>query len=103
MLASTLTSNTDYMSGIEPLTGTNFSTWRDQVKLTLGVIDIDHALRINPPAALTAESTTDQKRAYEQWERSNCMSLMIIKNSISFAIRGAINENAKEYLSSVEG
>ncbi|GJY30809.1 hypothetical protein Tco_0414304 [Tanacetum coccineum] len=58
------------MSGIEPLTGTNFSTWRDQVKLTIGVMDLDHALRIDPPAALTAESTADQKRAYEQWERS---------------------------------
>ncbi|GKC35063.1 hypothetical protein Tco_1047447 [Tanacetum coccineum] len=104
MTASTLTSNTGYMSGIEPLTGTNFSTWRDQVKLTLGVMDLDHALRIDPPAALTATSTADQKRAYEQWERSNRMSLMIIKNSISVAIRGAIpdSENAKEYLSSVE-
>ncbi|GJW43782.1 UBN2_2 domain-containing protein [Tanacetum coccineum] len=108
MSASTLTSKTGYMSGIEPgiepLTGTNFSTWRDQVKLTLGVMDLDHALRIDPPAALTAESTADQKRAYEQWERSNRMSLMIIKNSISVAIRGAIpdSENAKEYLSSVE-
>nr|GEY45532.1 putative zinc finger, CCHC-type [Tanacetum cinerariifolium] len=29
-------------------------------------MDLDHALRIDPPAALTAESTTDQKRAYEQ-------------------------------------
>ncbi|GJR07955.1 UBN2_2 domain-containing protein [Tanacetum coccineum] len=71
MSASTLTFNTGDMSGIEPLTGTNFSTWRDQVKLTLGVMDLDHALRIDPPAALTAESTADQKRTYEQWERSN--------------------------------
>ncbi|GJW40337.1 putative zinc finger, CCHC-type containing protein [Tanacetum coccineum] len=94
MPASTLTSNTGYMSGIEPLTGTNFSTWRDQVKLTLGVMDLDHALRIDHPAALTAE----------QWERSNRMSLMIINNSISVAIRRAIpdSENAKEYLSSEE-
>nr|GEY43038.1 retrotransposon protein, putative, Ty1-copia subclass [Tanacetum cinerariifolium] len=76
----------------------------DQVKLTLGVMDLDHALRIDPPAALTAESTADHKRAYEQWERSNRMSLMIIKNSISATIRGVITdfENAKEYLSSVE-
>ncbi|GKD48064.1 hypothetical protein Tco_1277040 [Tanacetum coccineum] len=34
-------------------------------------MDLDHAFRIDPPAALTAESTADQKRAYEQWERSN--------------------------------
>nr|GEY46727.1 putative zinc finger, CCHC-type [Tanacetum cinerariifolium] len=93
------------MSGIEPLTGTNFSTWRDQVKLTLGVMDLDHVLRIDPPAALTVESTADQKRAYEQWEQSNRMSLMIIKNSISVVIRGAIpdSENAKEYSSSGKG
>ncbi|GKC36145.1 hypothetical protein Tco_1048529, partial [Tanacetum coccineum] len=71
MSASTLTSNTGYLSGIEPLTGTNFSTWRDQVKLTLGVMDLDHVLCIDPPAALTAKSTTYQKRAYEQWEQSN--------------------------------
>nr|GEX12613.1 putative zinc finger, CCHC-type [Tanacetum cinerariifolium] len=102
--ASTLTSNTGYMSGIEPLTGTNFSTWRDQVKLTLGVMDLYHTLCIDPLAALTAESTADQKCAYEQRERSNRMSLMIIKNSISVAIPGAIpdSENAKEYSSSVE-
>ncbi|GJS18788.1 UBN2_2 domain-containing protein [Tanacetum coccineum] len=50
----------------------------DQVKLTLGVMDLDHALRIDPPAALTAESTADQKRAIPD------------------------SENAKEYLSSVE-
>ncbi|GKG32626.1 hypothetical protein Tco_0430136, partial [Tanacetum coccineum] len=28
-------------------------------------MDLDHVLRIDPPAALNAESTTDQKRAYE--------------------------------------
>nr|GEX94923.1 putative zinc finger, CCHC-type [Tanacetum cinerariifolium] len=66
------------MSGIKLLTGTNFSTWRDQVKLTLEVMDLDHALRIDPPVALTAESTADQKRAIHD------------------------SKNAKEYLSSVE-
>ncbi|XP_035844180.1 uncharacterized protein LOC118490573 [Helianthus annuus] len=90
--------------GIELLTGANFSTWRDTVKLTLGMVDLDYALRHDPPAALTAESTTDQKIEHEKWERSNRMSLMVIKNSISSAIRGAIpdSENAKEYLNSVE-
>nr|GFA39644.1 UBN2_2 domain-containing protein [Tanacetum cinerariifolium] len=62
-------------------------------------MDLDHALRIDPLAAHTAESTTNQKSAYEQCERSNRMLLMIIKNSISVAIRGAIHdsENAKEF------
>ncbi|XP_022008232.1 uncharacterized protein LOC110907579 [Helianthus annuus] len=68
------------------------------------MVDLDYALRHDPPAVLTAESTTDQKIEHEKWERSNRMSLMVIKNSISTAIRGAIpdSENAKEYLNSVE-
>ncbi|GJX28968.1 hypothetical protein Tco_0237047 [Tanacetum coccineum] len=70
-------------------------------KITLGVIDLDHALRNDPPATQTAESIADHKRACAQWERSNRMS---IKNYISVAIRGAIpnSENTKEYLSSLE-
>ncbi|KAF5788317.1 putative RNA-directed DNA polymerase [Helianthus annuus] len=68
------------------------------------MVDLDYALRHDPPAALTAESNADQKIEHEKWERSNRMSLMVIKNSISSAIRGAIpdSENAKEYLNSVE-
>ncbi|CAH9103279.1 unnamed protein product, partial [Cuscuta europaea] len=68
------------------------------------MMDLDYALRHDPPAALTDQSSQEQKRVYEQWERSNRMSLMVIKNSISVAIRGAIpdSENAKTYLDSVE-
>ncbi|KAJ0880787.1 putative transcription factor interactor and regulator CCHC(Zn) family [Helianthus annuus] len=68
------------------------------------MVDLDYALRHDPPTALTATSTADQKVAHEKWERSNRMSLMVIKNSILSAIRGAIpdSENAKEYLNSVE-
>ncbi|GAV84290.1 UBN2_2 domain-containing protein [Cephalotus follicularis] len=42
--------------------------------------------------------------AYEKWECSNRMSLMIMKSSISVAIRGAIpdSNDAKTYLASVE-
>ena len=50
----------------------------------------------------------EKKKTYdanaEKWERSNRLSLMIMKTSISVGIRGAIpdSENAKEYLASVE-
>ncbi|KAL4554216.1 hypothetical protein LXL04_037399 [Taraxacum kok-saghyz] len=89
---------------IEQLTGTNFATWKDSLNLALGVMELDHALRFDPPEALNEKSTTEQKLFYDKWERSNRMSLMIIKNSISMPIRGAIpdSENAKTYLESVE-
>ncbi|GAV92617.1 UBN2_2 domain-containing protein, partial [Cephalotus follicularis] len=86
------------------LNGTNFLTWKEQIDIVLGVMDLDHALRIDTPAAITAQSTIEQMAVYEKWERSNRMSLMIMKSSISVAIRGAIpdSNDAKTYLASVE-
>ncbi|KAK3037571.1 hypothetical protein RJ639_030754 [Escallonia herrerae] len=95
---------TGYLSSIESLSGTNFRKWKEQISIILGVMDLDYALRVDAPAALTAESSTEQKAAYEKWERSNRISLMIMKGSITTAILGAIpdSDNAKLYLAHIE-
>ncbi|KAK3039644.1 hypothetical protein RJ639_027235 [Escallonia herrerae] len=95
---------TGYLSFIESLSGTNFRKWKEQISIILGVMDLDYALRVDAPTALTAESSTEQKAAYEKWERSNRISLMIMKGSITIAIRGAIpdSDNAKLYLAHIE-
>ncbi|KAK3023367.1 hypothetical protein RJ639_043448 [Escallonia herrerae] len=95
---------TGYLSSIESLSGTNFKKWKEQISIILGVMDLDYALRVDAPAALTAESSTEQKAAYEKWERSNRISLMIMKGSITTANRGAIpdSDNAKLYLAHIE-
>ncbi|KAH7857196.1 hypothetical protein Vadar_010122 [Vaccinium darrowii] len=66
-------------------------------------MDLDYALRVDEPAKLTDNSTAEEKSIYEKWERSNRMSLMIIKHSISDTIRGAMpeEENAKKFLSQI--
>ncbi|GAV81610.1 UBN2_2 domain-containing protein, partial [Cephalotus follicularis] len=89
---------------VEPLNGTNFLTWKEQIGIVLSVMDLDHALRTYTPAAITAQSITEQRAAYEKWERSNRMSLMIMKSSISVAIREAIpnSNDAKTYLASMK-
>ncbi|GAV57329.1 UBN2_2 domain-containing protein [Cephalotus follicularis] len=90
--------------GVEPLNMTNFLTWKEQIGFVLGVMDLDHALQTDTPATITAQNTIEQKAAYEKWERSNRMSLMIMNSSISITIRGAIpdSHNTKTYLASVE-
>ncbi|KAK3017303.1 hypothetical protein RJ639_006902, partial [Escallonia herrerae] len=95
---------TGYIFYIKSLSGTNFRKWKEQISIILGVMDLDYALRVDAPAALTAESSTEQKAAYEKWERSNRISLMIMKGSITTAIRGAILDldNAKLYLAHIE-
>ncbi|XP_062208765.1 uncharacterized protein LOC133910267 [Phragmites australis] len=98
------------IDGIEQLTGNNFPAWKAKVTVVLGVLDLDYALRVDAPTAPTVgvENYDELKKTYdalsEKWERSNRMSLMIMRNSISDAIRGAIpnSEKAKTYLASVE-
>ncbi|XP_050160410.1 uncharacterized protein LOC126633930 [Malus sylvestris] len=50
-------------TNIQTLTGSNFKKWKEDVKIVLGLIDLDLALREERPAALTAESTMEQRAA----------------------------------------
>ncbi|KAG6487838.1 hypothetical protein ZIOFF_056574 [Zingiber officinale] len=67
-------------------------------------MDLDYAFWVNKPTPLSDTSTQDEKSAYEKWERSNRLSLMIMKGSISSDIRGGMPdfENAKDFLDSIE-
>ncbi|GAV57600.1 hypothetical protein CFOL_v3_01137 [Cephalotus follicularis] len=95
---------TGYLSSIEQLSGANFGKWKKQISIILGVMDLDYALWVDAPPSLTAESSAEQKAAYDKWERFNCISLMIMKGSITNAICRAIpnSDNAKIYLADVE-
>ncbi|KAH7853168.1 hypothetical protein Vadar_034170 [Vaccinium darrowii] len=98
--ASSISAN---LNNIPTLTGSNFAKWKEHVSIVLGCMDLDYALRVDEPAKLTDNSTAEEKSIYEKWERSNRMSLMIIKHSISYTIRGAMpgEENAKKFLSQI--
>ncbi|XP_010260531.1 PREDICTED: uncharacterized protein LOC104599621 [Nelumbo nucifera] len=67
-------------------------------------MDLDLAIRIDKPTRITSANTGEQKALYEKWERSNCMSIMIIMSTISTAIRGAIpeKESTMDYLKAEE-
>nr|XP_043626002.1 uncharacterized protein LOC122597477 [Erigeron canadensis] len=68
------------------------------------MLDYDLAIRQDEPAAITEQSTREQKAAYDRWEKANRLSLMLVKNTIHLSIRGAIpnSDKVKEYLKSVE-
>ena len=68
-------------------------------------MDLDLALTVSSPAPLTVESSSDEKRDIERWEKSNRMCLMIIKKAIPEAFRGTISETiktAKEFLEEIK-
>ena len=63
------------------------------------------ALRVDSPARVSDLSTSNQKREFERWERSNRMCMMIIKRAIPEAFRGAMSDDittAKAFLTDIE-
>ena len=94
MLSDSATSSTSNITAsinyIPMLNGTNFKTWHEKLHIVLGVMDLDLALRVSSPAPLIVESSFDEKRDIERWEKANRVCLMIIKKVIPEAFRGII-------------
>ncbi|XP_073158882.1 uncharacterized protein [Henckelia pumila] len=68
-------------------------------------MDLDLAIRVDRPPALTDKSTFDDKREFEKWERSNRMCLMIMKKAIPETFRGTMSSDittAKYFLTDIE-
>ncbi|RVW90040.1 Retrovirus-related Pol polyprotein from transposon TNT 1-94 [Vitis vinifera] len=66
-------------------------------------MDIDYAIRKDKPT-ITNTNITVEKALYEQWERSNRLSLMFIKTKISYGIRGSVDQhdNVKTLLKAID-
>jgi hypothetical protein len=81
--------------------------------MVIGVLEYDYAMRNGVPEApaASAENFADLQAKYltncAKWEKSNHMAIMIMKQSISIAIRRAISDvkedgtekNAFEFMS----
>ncbi|XP_073107299.1 uncharacterized protein [Elaeis guineensis] len=67
-------------------------------------MDIDYAIRKEEPHAPTDTSTSAEVALYEQWERSNRLSMMFIETHISASICGSIGEhdNVKDLLKTID-
>ena len=93
------------INSIPMLNGTNFKTWHENLQIVLGVMDLDLVLRVSSLARITVQSSSDEKRDIERWEKSNHMCLMIIKKAIPEAFRGTISETiktTKEFLEEIK-
>ncbi|XP_038977899.1 uncharacterized protein LOC120108385 [Phoenix dactylifera] len=67
-------------------------------------MDLDLALRVDEPAVPTESSPAVERMGYERWERSNRLSLMLIKAYVSKSIRGSIPQcdKVKDYIKAIE-
>ena len=93
------------INSILMLNGTNFKDWKENILIVLSCMDLDLAFQIEQSVSLTDASSPDDRKNFEKWDRSNRMSLMIIKRGIPEAFRGAVSEKitkAKEFLAEIE-
>lgn len=94
--AITPDSLSDHMSSIPELNGSNFNEWKEQLQVTLGCLGWNLCFRIDEPLEECAN--------YASWERSNRLSLIIMKFKIAKNIGKLIPDStrAREFLASVE-
>lgn len=50
------------LSAIKTLTGTNYEDWYESLTINLAIMNLDLALRVEAPAALTEKSSTGEKK-----------------------------------------
>jgi len=75
------------------------------MEIVRGNIDLDLALRIQKPTSFTHFSTFNEMRDYEKYDRSNCMSQIIIKHVILEVFKDIVFEEitrAKYFLTEIE-
>jgi hypothetical protein len=97
------------INGIEKLHVNNFSSWKNKLEISLGMLELDYALENDNPVAPAAvvysliELMETYKKNTTTWECSKHMSLKIMKGAISKEILGAIHSiEAKKYMASIE-
>ena len=79
--------------------GLNFPDWSEQVQFHLDVLDLDLAFQVEKPTAITNASSNEEKAHHKAWERSNRLSLMFMRMSITSNIKSALpkTDNTKEF------
>lgn len=91
-------------SYIPLLNGENFLDWKDKILLILRCMDLDLALHVDEPVVPTESSSAAEKLTYERWEKSNRLSLMLIKSHVIKSIRRSSPEceKVKDYIKAIE-
>ncbi|CAM8993241.1 unnamed protein product [Rhodiola kirilowii] len=93
------------LNNIPKLNGTNFEEWKENIKIFLGSMYLDLALREAKSIHLANSRSAFDRHHLRMWEHSNRMSLMIIHRGIPKAFRGIVPDeisSAKDYLAEFE-
>ncbi|KAK9756504.1 hypothetical protein RND81_01G102400 [Saponaria officinalis] len=85
--------------------GLNYDEWSEQIRFTLGIMALDFAIITDEePPAITDESSKDEISLYESWERSNRLSLILMRMTMAESIKPSMpkTEKAKEFMTKIK-
>ncbi|CAL9011160.1 unnamed protein product [Prunus brigantina] len=90
-------------NSIETLIGSNYSKWREDVEIALGLLDYEIAIEEDALAEPDADASAGTKAKYAKWIKANKMAILIMRRSISPSVRGSITscDNAKKFIDSI--
>ncbi|CAM8917451.1 unnamed protein product [Rhodiola kirilowii] len=93
------------LNNIPILNGTNFEEWKENIKIFLGSMYLDLALREPKPIHLANSRSAFDRNHLRMWEHSNRLSLMIIHRGIPEFFKDIVPDeisSAKDYLAEFE-
>ncbi|XP_024160477.2 uncharacterized protein LOC112167659 [Rosa chinensis] len=90
------------LSNIEPLNGSNFKRWKENVELYLGLQGIDFCLT-EPEPVINDQSDEPSIARHRDWHRANRMTKLILKQTMSPIVRGSVvePETALEFMTAI--
>ncbi|XP_020243313.1 uncharacterized protein LOC109821543 [Asparagus officinalis] len=93
-----------HLTGIEPLTGSNYGIWKIQVEIVLGCLDYNYVLTEDKPEEHDESSSLSEKKSHTKWVKANKLAMLIIRASVDQTIRGGILacKTAKELLETIK-
>ncbi|VVA40474.1 PREDICTED: UBN2 domain-containing, partial [Prunus dulcis] len=90
-------------NSIETLVGSNYTKWREDVEIAVGLLDYEMAIEVDAPAVPDADASAGAKAKYAKWVKANKMAILIMRRSISPSVKGSITscDNAKKFIDSI--
>ncbi|KAL2246808.1 UNVERIFIED_CONTAM: Retrovirus-related Pol polyprotein from transposon TNT 1-94 [Sesamum indicum] len=83
----------------------NYAEWSEQIHFQLGIMNLDLAIVIDgKPKAITDTSTTAEKSYFEAWEKSNRLSLNLMRMTMAESVKPSMpkTDDAREFLMKIK-
>jgi hypothetical protein len=71
------------MNGMVKFNGMNYAEWANHIDFQLGIINLDMTIVMEKPATPINESSNEDKKKYDLWERANRLSLNFMRMMIA--------------------